>query len=372
MRVDAIALTGVEAMEPISLDLPEEEVGAILRIEACGVCGSDVEYYRKGKVDGVDASANPVILGHETVGVIEHIQPDSAARWGVGVGDRVVFERAIPCGHCEDCLSGGYQMCRRPGDSSGVYRYGSIPISIGHGLWGSFADHVVLHPDTVVYRASTAASAADLAFFTPLSNGLSWVTDSGMLKRGGAIAIQGPGQQGLACVAAARAAGADRIIVTGLAHDAARLEVARMMGATDTVVADADVGQQVLDLTAGHGVDVVIDTSSTESSAPIAHAWAMAAERGRIVTVNGHPRIDPEVPLDLERFWKRRLTMVGARSRNRWAVTAALSMLARRDIDMSLIPSRNISLAELPVAMALVAKADAETQKAIHTVVVAT
>src|SRR5207302_9947210 len=82
----------------------------LLRVEACGICGSDAEQYT-----GVLPVRLPVVPGHEPLGVIERIGDRAAKRWGVDVGDRVAVESTIPCGHCPACHAGRYQVCRRRG-----------------------------------------------------------------------------------------------------------------------------------------------------------------------------------------------------------------------------------------------------------------
>lgn len=105
---------------------------ASLRVEACGICGTDVERAR-----GTLPVRYPVIPGHEPVGVIEEIGPEAAARWGVGVGDRVAVDPFLPCGTCRDCLGGAYELCH---GWPGVRSYGSFPITNAPGLWGGFAN----------------------------------------------------------------------------------------------------------------------------------------------------------------------------------------------------------------------------------------
>lgn len=368
--VEAVALTGPRTLTTMTLPVPDlSEDGALLRIEACGVCGSDVPYYQTGTVDGHDAAREPVVLGHEMVGRIEAIGPLAARRWGVTTGDRVVAERAIPCGHCPTCLSGSYPMCRRPGDASGLYRYGSTPTGVGPGLWGGFAEMMYLHPDSTVYPASKDADPKELTFFTPLSNGLSWIADAGQVRMGQTVVIQGPGQQGLACVIGAHARGAARVIVTGLAHDAERLEAARALGATDTIAIDGDgpsAVEQVKALTGGRGADVVIDTTSGTNTSPVEDAVHLAADSGRIILATGHEEGARLRDFDVELFWRRRLTMVGVRSRARWAVSAALDLIASGALPLHLIPSMSVPLGELDRALRVMGRETEPDNPAVH------
>src|SRR5262245_33101132 len=80
---------------------PIDDDSALLRVEACGICGSDVEQYT-----GTIPVRVPVIPGHEPLGIIQKIGERAAKRWGVDVGDRVAVETLIPCGHCRACIAG--------------------------------------------------------------------------------------------------------------------------------------------------------------------------------------------------------------------------------------------------------------------------
>src|ERR1700674_3351700 len=92
----AIVQTGPRQLELRELPIPEiDDDSALLRVEACGICGSDVEQYT-----GALPVPGPLIAGHEPLGIIDTIGERAAQRWGVGPGDRVAVEVLIPCGHC--------------------------------------------------------------------------------------------------------------------------------------------------------------------------------------------------------------------------------------------------------------------------------
>src|SRR5512139_525288 len=92
-------------------ELPIPEIGrdrALLRVETCGICGSDYEQF-----EGQLRTPNDVIPGHEPLGVIEAIGDAAARRWGVDVGDRVAVENMISCRFCANCLAGRSHLCER-------------------------------------------------------------------------------------------------------------------------------------------------------------------------------------------------------------------------------------------------------------------
>jgi len=102
----AVVQTAPRRLELRELPVPEiDDDSALLRIEACGICGSDAEQYA-----GVLPVRLPVVPGHEPLGVIERIGDRAAKRWSVNVGDRVAVESIIRCGHCRACIAGRYQL----------------------------------------------------------------------------------------------------------------------------------------------------------------------------------------------------------------------------------------------------------------------
>src|SRR5438132_12758435 len=103
----AVVQTAPRRLELRELPLPDiDDESALLRVEACGICGSDAEQYT-----GVLPVRFPLIPGHEPLGIIERIGDRAARRWGVDAGDRVAVESLIPCGHCRGCPAGRYQLC---------------------------------------------------------------------------------------------------------------------------------------------------------------------------------------------------------------------------------------------------------------------
>ncbi len=124
----AMVQTGVRKLEPRDLPIPEiDDESALLRVEACGICGSDYEQY-----EGMLRTPMPVIPGHEPLGVIEQIGDAAARRWGVDVGDRVAVETMLSCRFCSECLGGRYHLCRERRN-----------VDAGRGLVGAGPGHVI-------------------------------------------------------------------------------------------------------------------------------------------------------------------------------------------------------------------------------------
>ncbi len=272
----AIVQTAPRQLELRDLPIPEpDDDSALLRVEACGICGSDVEQY-----EGVLPVRLPVIPGHEPLGVIERIGDRAARRWGVNVGDRVAVETLIPCAHCRDCLAGRYQICRGRG---GLFGYSYVPLATPPGLWGAYADYMYLHPHSIVHKVRADIPAGLAVMFNPLGAGFRWAVDVPGTRPGDTVVILGPGQRGLACVIAARAVGAGTVIVTGLTRDAPKLELARAFGADHTIdVEQEDARARISTLTNGRGADVVVEVSSNAPE-PVAEALHYVAAGGTIV-----------------------------------------------------------------------------------------
>ncbi len=272
----AIVQTGPRTLESRSLPIPDiDDESAVLRIEACGICGSDVEQYT-----GTIPVRTPLIPGHEPLGIIEKIGDRAGKRWGVNVGDRVAVETLIPCGHCRACIDGRYQVCRGRG---GMFGYAYVPLSKPPGLWGAYAEYMILDPHSIVHPVRKDLPASLAVMFNPLGAGFRWAVELPDTGPGDTVLVLGPGQRGLASVIAARAAGADAIIVTGLTRDAKKLALALELGADHVIdVEQEDVRARVAELTAGRGADVVIEVSSYATE-PIAEALHLVAIGGRIV-----------------------------------------------------------------------------------------
>jgi 2-desacetyl-2-hydroxyethyl bacteriochlorophyllide A dehydrogenase len=275
----AMVQTGPRKLELRNLPLPE--IGAedaLLRIEACGICGSDVEQYQ-----GALRLPFPLIPGHEPLGIIERIGDRAAQRWGVDVGDRVAVETMLACKFCDACLTGRYHLCR----TRRIYSY--IPLEQAPGLWGAYAEYMYLAPNSVVHKMDRSLAPETAVLFNPLGAGFRWAVEIPATQPGQSVVILGPGQRGLASVIACRHVGAGTIVVTGLASDAPKLALARSFGADVTVdVENENARERILAATDG-GADVVVDVSAYATE-PVAAALDYVKPGGTIVLagVKGH------------------------------------------------------------------------------------
>ena len=264
-------------------DFRVPEVGdddGVIRVEACGLCGSDVDQY-DGKLDSMGLRF-PIIPGHEPIGIIEEIGPQAAQRWGLKPGDRVAVEPTLGCGRCAACMTGNYRRCRvgRPGIR--LCAYGFIPTSIRPALWGGLAEYMYLDPNAAVHKVSREVPAEVAVLFQPVAAGISWAHREPGTRVGDTVVVFGAGQRGLSSIIAAREAGAAAIFVVARRESAHRIALAREFGADEAIFSDENVVKRIRDLTQGGGADVVVDVTA-ETLAPIPAAVEIAKAGGTIV-----------------------------------------------------------------------------------------
>jgi threonine dehydrogenase-like Zn-dependent dehydrogenase len=335
-----------ETTELREFPLPDiDSDAALLKVEAAGVCGSDVGGYKR-------IGGGPKILGHENVGTIARAGSAFARRWGVAEGDRVAIEEYLPCGHCELCLRGEFRHCAATDVHSNpnALRYGSTPITTPPALWGGYSQYLYMPPATVLHRMPAHVPAEQSAMALPLGNGVQWAVVEGQAGPGRSLVIMGPGQQGLAAVLAARAAGADLVILTGLARDQRRLEVGRLLGATATIVADQeDVRDRVREITGGAGVDAVVDTTSAPAAEMVPLAIDLVKRKeGRIVvqSIGGTIQDFP-----IEKLARKYITLKAARGHSYASVELGIQWIASGRFPLELLTTHHFGLDGIDLAI---------------------
>jgi threonine dehydrogenase-like Zn-dependent dehydrogenase len=344
-KVLAATLVEPKRFEVREYDMPEPRPDAgLLRIERCGVCGSDVSGWKS-------MSRGVRILGHENLGRIAQLGREAEERWGVKEGDRVALEEYIPCGVCEACRAGEYRFCPQTdiGLEGDRLWYGSTAAFIEPALWGGFSQYLYMHPGTVTHKMPEHVPASEAAFFLPLSNGFEWVSGYGGAKIGDVVVVQGPGQQGLACVVAAREAGASHIIVSGISRDEARLAAASALGADVVVdVENESLVDRVMDVTGGHGADVTVNVSGAAGT--VAESVTFAARNGVIVL--GGPG---EQQISTVGTGRKNLTMRWAHGHSYRSVELAIQSIASGKYPIDLVTTHHFGLSEAALAIESVA-----------------
>ena len=277
-KVQAATLVAPKQFEFREYELPElAPDDGLLKVTAVGLCGSDVSSYRR-------EVPKPRIMGHENVGVIAGIGKDAAERWGVKEGDLVIPEEYVPCFHCKYCYTGRYRFCNQTDRGYGtLLRHGATTVDVWPSLWGGFGQYMYLPPNTVIHKIDEPVPPHVLALYLPLANGIEWACRYGGAQRGKTVLVQGPGQMGLSSAFAAKQAGADCVIVTGMARDAVRLEMARGLGADYTInMEEEDFKEQVWGITGGEGVDVVVNVTGGGRNA-VSDALGVASKECTLV-----------------------------------------------------------------------------------------
>lgn len=298
----------------------------LVRIRAVGVCGSDVHYWHSGRIGPVVVEG-PMILGHECAGELVEV---GAQVTHLHVGDRVALEPGVPCGRCDLCRAGRYNLC------PDVVFFATPPVD------GAFCEYVA-HSADFTFKLPEGVSFEEGAMCEPLSVGIHAVRRAG-IGLGDSVLITGAGTIGLVTLMAARAAGATMTVITDIQPN--RLELARELGAT--AVADVrteDALARVQDLTRGRGVDAVIECTGV-SSAMLTGLEALKPG-GTAVWVG---MTDDTYTIPAVRTIREGLEIRGIfRYRNTYP--AALHLIAGGQAEVARLITHRFSLDRLPKAM---------------------
>jgi threonine dehydrogenase-like Zn-dependent dehydrogenase len=329
----------------------------LLRVEANGICGSDVETYR-GHLGG----ARPAFIpGHEPLGIIEEIGDAAAQRWGVQPGDRVALEVIVPCRSCQDCLTGRYQFCRNR-----KYGHGVTGIDTEPSLWGGLAEYMYLSPTSVLHKMDNSLPAELAAMYNAMGAGVRWACHLGEVALGDTVLVLGAGQRGIAAVVAARAAGAGTIIITGLAADGHKLALARELGADHTVVVDGDGAESVIarveEITDGEMADLVLELTPL-AAGPVSDALLAARRGGRVVLAG--LKGNREIPVRTDVIINRALTIRGAFGVDARGMADAIALIESRRFPLEKMHTHTFGLDDAELAIQTLG-GDVPGESAIH------
>ena len=265
--------------DPVIHSVPRPSVpnrGALIRIEACGVCGTDLHILAGHWPRPLPW---PLTLGHELVGVIEEkgagLESDFMGH-ALSVGDRVMLPPLMSCGECHYCkhYPERANKCLNP-----TYYGRYIPFDEAPHLWGGWAEVVYVdlekRPATKVYRLPEGLSPMAGSLTEPLAcciRALNRAVDVGGFRAGDTVVIQGSGPIGLLALVAAQEMGAGRVIVVGAPAEP-RLAICRAFGAAGVVSIDEHVTPEervaaVAEIVGGFGADLVVECSGHPSSGP--------------------------------------------------------------------------------------------------------
>jgi threonine dehydrogenase-like Zn-dependent dehydrogenase len=315
----------------------------LLRVEATGVCGTDWEIFDRGP--------GGIILGQEIVGRVAALGERAAARWGVRLGDRIAVEPFPSCGACGACRRGDPRRCRTP-DPSGAAPfpgYGRTPVVRAPGLYGGFSDYLYLHPRSVVHAVGEQVEARTATLFAPLAGAVRRITRQARTRAGDTVVVLGACRQGLACVPAARHAGAGTVVVAGPAAQWQRLHAARHLGADEIVFADEeDAVAAVRDITGGRGAETVVHLLPGPGT--LGDAVAMTAVRGTVVLAAPEQGGGIE-GLPYGEAVRRELRLVGARGHDHRSVETALDVIRSRRYPLHLLTTHHFPVVQAEQAL---------------------
>lgn len=238
-------------VELVPITIPEPgPTDVVVRIQACGVCHTDVTYRDGGVNDEF-----PFLLGHEAAGIVESVGPDVSH---VEVGDFVVLNWRAVCGECRACKRGRPWYCFDTFNASQAMTLeDGTELTPALGI-GAFAEKTLVHEGQCTKVDPQADPAVAGLLGCGVMAGIGAAVNTGAVSLGDSVAVIGCGGVGDAAVMGARLAGASTIIA--IDRDPRKLDWARDLGATHTIDAtSADVVEAVQELTGGFGADVVIE-----------------------------------------------------------------------------------------------------------------
>lgn len=328
----AAVQTGVRQFEVREVPdpaLPDD--GLILRVTACGVCGSDLRRWREGLPAGVDG----IIPGHEIAGEVIAVGAKAAR---VKVGDRLALAPDIHCGHCWYCRRGLYNLC----DAMRM-----LGITPGHP--GGFAELLAVSGDVlangIVHPIPDGLPDELAALAEPCSSVLAshMKTNTGLNDT---VAVIGAGPIGCLLVATAQARGARAFIV--VRSERRRALVERF--APDAIIdsSQEDMVARARALTQGMGVDIAI--CANPDAATQEAAVRMVRKGGKVVLFGGLPKANPMTTLDSNRIHYGEIEVVGAFSYHPTAHAMALDLFARGVISAASVITHRFALDEIGAA----------------------
>lgn len=309
-------MTALVAERPGVLSVQERPVPvpadgeAVVAVGYAGICHTD--HYVLG--GGHPALTYPVVPGHEFGGTIVAVH---GRLGGLAEGDRVAVQTQLSCGSCRSCWNG------EPGYCASASQLGSTR----DGGWQSF----IALPKQALFRLPDALSLRDAALVEPAANGHAAVRNAA-IQEGETVAVIGPGPIGLMALQSARLRGPGLLVLIGTERDGHRLEAGRRLGAGHVIADSGDAVSELLELTGGRGVDVVIQCSASVAAFQLALDLALP-RRARVV-IEGYAGSTSAIAVVPDRLAVSETTIRGV---NGWSIPdfeAAIGQAAEGTISL--------------------------------------
>lgn len=275
-KMKVCVLTGKQQLEWVERDIPQPAAGELqIKLEYVGICGSDLHFYQEGQLANWTLDG-PLALGHEPGGVVTAVGEGVE---GFAVGDKVSIEPAVPCGKCEECRKGLYNLCTD-----------IKMLAIPHERDGVNAEYCV-HDASMCYKLPENVSTLEGAMIEPLAVGMHGVALSNA-QVGQSAVVLGSGCIGLCTVMALKARGVSEIYVADIMDK--RLEKALEVGATRVFNSKNENIEEFVKTLPGGGVDQVYECAGNRFTTL---QTCRLIKRGGKVTLTG---VSPEPVLELD------------------------------------------------------------------------
>lgn len=256
---------------------PRPTAGAdelLIKVHHVGICGSDLHFLKDGRL-GNWVVESPLVLGHESAGEVVGI---GSGVTGFAIGEKVALEPGVPCGACEFCMTGHYNLCKK-------MSFMAIPGERD----GAFCEYVS-HPAKMCFKLPSNVSTLEGALCEPLSVGL-YAVEKSAARLGQSAVIFGSGCIGLVTLLVLKAVGVADVTVVDIAQS--RLNKALELGARRVIRGDKE--DAVAAIMATGGCDLVFDAAGSPVTAR--QATKVVAPNGVVVMVG--MAADPEIKLDM-------------------------------------------------------------------------
>ena len=323
---------------------------ALIKIQACGVCGSDMHFYETDDDNYIlypGLTKFPSILGHEFAGEIVEIGPGPESQ-GFTIGDKVTVEEMVWCGYCRPCRDGYPNHCENLEE-------------LGFTIDGAMAEYIVVpiklcwSVDSIFERYADEKLAWDVAATTePTCVAYNTIFErAGGFRPGAYVAIYGAGPIGLAGIQLCKAAGAAKVFAFEVSPE--RRELAKLVGA-DHVFNPLEVSpsEVIMDLTHGEGTDLSVEAAGAPDKT-IPEMEKTMAINSKVAQVG---RAAVKVPMYLETFQVRRGSLFGAQGHSGHGIFPSVI----RMMGSGLIDNAKIVTSQFPLAQAVEAIAKSTTR----------